>query len=55
MGINNYRCLKCEGKNCLEHGLYCPNHKKNRSKLAEKIKQQEDELYAEKENPYEQF
>lgn len=22
-----YRCMKCEGKNVLEHGLYCPNRK----------------------------
>lgn len=52
MENQGYRCFKCEGKNSLEHGFYCPKKKNNADILIEKIKKQENELYEEKDNPY---
>jgi hypothetical protein len=40
--------MKCEGKNVLEHGRYCPNRKNNADILLAKIEQQTDEVYNEK-------
>ena len=49
-----YRCFKCEGKNVLEHGVYCPNKRNNADIIMArlKLKHEEDELYKEKDNPY---
>lgn len=52
MTNQNYRCFKCEGKNSLKHGFYCPNKKNNVEILLDKIKKQEDELYKEKDYPH---
>ncbi len=45
---HGYRCFKCEGKNVLEHGRYCPSRKNNMDKMLARIKQQTDEVYNEK-------
>lgn len=44
---DDYHCLKCEGKNIKDHGLYCPNKKSNIDIMNKKIEQQTKELYNE--------
>lgn len=45
---NNYRCMKCEGKNIKDHGLYCPKKQSNIDITNKKIEQQTKELYNER-------
>ena len=38
MENKNYRCMKCEGKNVREHGLYCPERDKKKKSEKEALK-----------------